>query len=365
MLNHIPRVTLTTPSFIKMLFVVTCTLFIIIGVQFITPVLNPLLVGLIIAIFCTPLLYWLQRKGLPRWLALLIMLLVVLGLGLVVIFIVAHSVEQLSNSLDTYRDRLAVLQAEAVAFVSRLGVPNAEEALPLETVNPQTVIAAAVWVINGVSQTLSQAFLILLVAGFALIEAAVLPAKIEAGLGADNRLLQQFKIFSADVVRYLALKSWVSLLTGIIIALWTWLLGLDFFLLWGLVGFIFNYIPVVGPILAAIPALFLALVQFGPRIAIIVAIGYYLINVIVSLAIEPRMMGKGLDLSIFAVFFSVFFFAWVLGPIGMFVAIPVLVLLKFILNSYEETRWLAVAMGSQVPPQAPPVSSEDGQTKED
>ena len=126
-------------------------------------------------------------------------------------------------------------------------------------------------------------------------------------------------------------------------------LGVDFALLWGVSAFLLNYIPNIGSLIAAIPPILLALIQFGVGKAIIVAIGYLVVNVVVGSVIEPKVMGKGLGLSTLIVFISLVFWGWVFGPVGMFLSVPLTMVVKIALDSQEDTRWIAVMLGNSVP----------------
>ena len=140
-------------------------------------------------------------------------------------------------------------------------------------------------------------------------------------------------------------------ITGIAIGIWLAILGVNHAFLWGLFAFLLNYVPNIGSIIAAIPAVLLALIQLGLGSAILVGIGYLVVNVVVGSIIEPKYMGKGLGLSTLVVFLSLVFWGWVLGPVGMVLSVPLTMVLKIGLESKEDTRWIAVLLGS-----APPVS---------
>ena len=138
----------------------------------------------------------------------------------------------------------------------------------------------------------------------------------------------------------------MSLLTGTIILVWLWILGVDYFVLWGMLAFLLNFVPTLGSIIAAIPAVLLAVVQLGVGDAVLVGVGFLAVNLGVGNILEPRVMGRGLDLSTLVVFLSLVFWGWVLGPVGMLLSIPLTITVKIALESVDETRWIGVLLSS-------------------
>ena len=184
---------------------------------------------------------------------------------------------------------------------------------------------------------------------FLLIEATALPNKW-AVIGKNAPATAGFGKFLDSVNAYMAIKGWVSLATGAIITIWLAVLGVDYPLLWGLLAFLFNFVPNIGSIIAAIPAVLLALVQFGPGTAIGAGVGYLAVNVVMGNVIEPRFMGKGVGLSTLVVFISLVFWGWVLGPVGMLLSVPLTMVVKLALEARQDTYWIAVLLGPDVEP---------------
>ena len=141
------------------------------------------------------------------------------------------------------------------------------------------------------------------------------------------------------------LKTIVSLATGVLVTLILVLIGVDYPILWGMLAFAFNFIPNIGSIIAAVPAVLLALIQLGPKGALTTAACYFVINILIGSVIEPRFMGKGLGLSTLVVLLSLLFWGWVLGPVGMLLSVVLTILLKIMLDSSEKTRSLALLLG--------------------
>lgn len=135
-----------------------------------------------------------------------------------------------------------------------------------------------------------------------------------------------------------------SLLTGISAALLLWLLGIDFPLLWGLLAFLFNYVPNIGSIIAAVPPALLGWIQFGFSRALMVAAGFLVVNIVFGNIVEPKFMGRGLGLSTLVVFVSLVFWGWVFGPVGMLLSVPLTMSVKIALETNEDTRWAAVLL---------------------
>jgi predicted PurR-regulated permease PerM len=194
---------------------------------------------------------------------------------------------------------------------------------------------------------LTTTFIVVLVAIFILLEGTALPDKVRRVPGVSNEAWTHLNQIVADLRRYMFLKTVMSLLTGALVTLWLLLLEVDFAILFGALAFALNYIPVIGSIVAAVPGILLAFIEYGLGTGAITALGYVAINVGVSNGLEPRYLGNGLGLSPLVVIVSVLFWGWVLGPMGMLLSVPLTMSLKIALESDEGTRWLAVLLSGR------------------
>jgi predicted PurR-regulated permease PerM len=187
-------------------------------------------------------------------------------------------------------------------------------------------------------------FLIIITVIFMLFEASSLPKKVHLALADPEMRMKQVDKFLQAVNNYLAIKTLVSIATGLCVSVMLWAFGLDFFILWGVLAFLLNYIPNIGSIIAAVPAMSLAVLQLGIAEAGLIGLGYLLINTVMGNAVEPRYLGKGLGLSTLVIFLSLIFWGWLLGSVGMLLSVPLTMIIKIGLESSSEGRWLAVML---------------------
>lgn len=318
------------------------------GIRMAAPILVPFLLAVFLAIICGGPMSWLQRKGVPRALSLLIVVLVVTTILLVLAVLVGASLKKFSSALPVYQVHLNERMAAFMKWSGRLGGNLPERGLS-EALDPAAAFNLVASMLTGLGGVLSNTFLILLLMMFILFEATTIPAKFHASSVDPARSMETIVKCISSVQRYMSLKTAVSLATGIVIAGWLAILGVDFPLLWGFLAFLLNYIPNIGSILAAVPAVLLAMLQLGAGSALLSALGYLLVNLFIGNVVEPRIMGKDLGLSTLVVFLSMVFWGWVLGPVGMFLSVPLTNAFKIGLESNEDTRWIAVFLGPNAP----------------
>jgi AI-2 transport protein TqsA len=188
---------------------------------------------------------------------------------------------------------------------------------------------------------------ILILTVFMLTEARMFGRRLDAVCEARGPNIQRLLSALKDTQRYLGIKTAISLATGILAGTLCWAAGLDFYVLWAILAFALNYIPVVGSVIAGLPPTILALLVNGPPEAIAVMGGYILINTFLGNFIEPMLMGRRFGLSTLVVLLSVLFWGWLWGPIGMLLAVPLTMMVKVVLDNSDEFRWIAVAIGKE------------------
>lgn len=307
-----------------------------------TIVINFLLSGFF-AIILAPAFIFLGDRGLPPWLSLIIILVVLLMLQLGLATVVAKSAAEFSQSLPQYQDRLRAMTDQLFQWLSQWGVTVPSDVVR-RYLDPSVSFRLAANVLGGMGAVFSNMFLIILTVIFMLFEGASFPRKLAVAFGHDKHAAGMER-FLENVKRYMMIKTLLSLATGVGVYIWLKVSGVDFALLWGLVAFLLNFVPNVGSIIAAVPAVLLALIQNGPVNALIVTVGYLVINMLVGNFLEPRYLGRGLGLSTLVVFLSLVFWGWVLGPVGMLLSVPLTMLLKIAFEANEDTRWLSVLLG--------------------
>ncbi len=321
---------------------------VIAGAKAAQELLVPFLLAFFISIICAGPFYWLQQRKIPASVALLLVIIIVMSGGLVVLTLVGTSVNDFTNQLPFYQEKLRSQTLVLFDWLSRHGVKVSREIL-LQHFDPGALMQSAAGMLATAGGVLTNSFLILLTVIFILLEAAGMPNKLRAALSDADSSLASFEKFVSSVRQYLVIKTLVSFATGAVVAIGLIVLGLDYALLWGLIAFLLNYVPNIGSILAAVPAILLAVVQLGPLYALFVALLYLLTNVVMGNAVEPRLMGQRLGLSALVVFLSLVFWGWVLGPVGMLLSVPLTMIVKIALEVNLSTRWLAILLGSDPP----------------
>src|SRR4030042_1398189 len=319
---------------------------VIAGMKAASSILVPFFLAVFIAVICTPPLFWLQRKGVPKVLALVLILVAILVVGLLFGALIGPSLNHFLSSLPDYQERLSAHIAGLINWLREKGVNIPQEEVA-GTLHPGWVMNLAGSIFSALSSVLTNAFLILLTVVFILLEVADLPKKLRAVLKDPERSLSAIEKFSQDAKRYMVIKTLISAATGLAIWLWLFILGVDYPVLWGTLVFLLNYVPNIGSIIAALPAVLLALVQLGVGSALLTVLGFLVVNGVIGNILEPKLTGKGMSLSTLVVFLSLVFWGWVLGPIGMILSVPMTRLVKIALESYEETRGLAIMLGSR------------------
>jgi len=310
-------------------------------------ILVPFLLAAFIAIIVASPLFWLQRKGLPTWLALIIVILGVLVIGLLIGGLVGSSVKDFSRDLPVYEAKLRQQTTLVMGWLDNLGIDISDPAIT-GAFDPGSAMKFVATLLNGLGNVLANGFLILMTVIFILLEASSFPVKLRKILGGSELSLEHFDSFIENVKQYMAIKTLVSLATGILVAIALALIGVDYPLLWGLLAFAFNYIPNIGSIIAAVPAVLLAIIQLGLIKAVVAAACYVVLNLLMGNIVEPRFMGRGLGLSTLVVFLSLLFWGWILGPVGMLLSVPLTITAKMALDSRDDTRWLAVLLGPDI-----------------
>ena len=333
----------TTPS--QLLVSLAALVVIIAGMRASADIIVPFLLAVFIAIICSPALDWLERRGLPRAAAMVTVLAAVTTIGIGITGLVGSSLSQFTNDLPEYTERLNGYTRAVEQWLNGHGVPF-DTGEMRNLIDASRVMKMAAEVFNSFGGVLTNAFLIFLTVVFILFETASFAVKLQAVMDDPEDTLARLGNVTASIKRYLAIKTMTSLLTGVVIGIGLTSLGVENAVLWALLAFMLNYVPNIGSIIAAVPAVLFALVQLGVSGALATAAVFAVVNIVVGSALEPRFMGRGLGLSTLVVFLSLVFWGWVLGPVGMFLSVPLTMTVKIALGARESTRWIAVLLGS-------------------
>ncbi|MFC3120222.1 AI-2E family transporter [Agaribacter flavus] len=328
---------------VKALLVMAALVIVLAGIKAASVIVVPFLLSAFIAIAVSPLINWSAKYKVPRWLSVTLVILLIVVIGFMLAGLITQSLAEFRQNMPIYREQLS---GEFTWIIEKLTVLNIDldKSLIVSYLDPGMAMTMASNFITGMGTVLSNVFLILLTVIFMLFEAESMPKRVHIALADPDMRLTHIDRFLASVNQYLVIKMVVSLGTGIFIGIWLYALGVDHFMLWSVLAFMLNFIPNIGSIIAAIPAVLMAFVEFGFAKAGLAGLGFIVVNTVMGNVIEPRFMGKGLGLSTLVVFLSLIFWGWLLGTVGMLLSVPLTMVVKIALESREESKWLAILL---------------------
>lgn len=347
---------------LRILLVLGSLVIIIAGLKAAAGFLVPVMLAFFIATVSYPITAWLRRHGVPRAFAVLATVMVDFAFLVGVVLLAITFVGDLQEEWEgTYKDQSTrkLLEAEdwAVGVLQKWEVEDARKKVreyvtndlvaQLSSIKVEDILDVSTNVVGRVTSFLGAALIILLCTVFMLTEARMYGRRLTLIAEARGPNFERMLSAGKDIQRFLGIKTAVSLATGLLAGFLCWAAGLEFFILWGILAYALNYIPVMGSIIAGIPPAIVALLMIGWPSAVAVAVGYCAINIFLGNFVEPMMMGHRFGMSTLVVIISVMFWGWVWGPVGMFLAVPIMMMLKVVLENSYEFRWLAVAISKE------------------
>lgn len=342
----------------NLLFMLACLVVVVYGMRFAAAILLPSALALFLTVLSLPVMLWLRERRVPASLAIALTVLLNVGVIGLVILVVSQSVSELQAQLPRYIRQFQQLQGTWFDAIEGRTDFAISQYLTTDLVNPSALLDFARGAVGRVAQFVSMTFLVFLIMAFMLSEAMVFPEKFRHIAGPGTKNEDRLQKVVTEIQTYLGIKTVVSIATGLILGTWSHVMGLDFPILLGLIAFVLNYVPTVGSILAALPALFMSLILVGSiGHALAVLVGYVVVNTLFGNILEPTLMGRRLGLSTLVVILSLLFWGWAWGPLGALLSVPLTVVVKIWLENTKDLRWVAVLLDKMPPPE--PIVAPD------
>jgi predicted PurR-regulated permease PerM len=313
------------------------------GIQAASSVIGPFILSVYLTLILGTLLHWFERKGLSTRAALILTLITFFAIIAVFMGMIAGSFVQAMSDLPGYLEKLENDLELASPFLISIGIDPA-------TLTLQNVIQMFSAEIRGMISNLwdiaSPLVLVFLTTLFLLFEAKGFSQKLQIIIGehcpAD---LDRFIALAQKNIDYLVIRTEVNLATGIGTAILLSLLGVKYAIFWGFLAFLLGFIPNIGFWIAIVPPMLLAWFDLGPLQAFLVLAGSLLIDFLSEYILFPHFTARGLELSTAVVFISLFFWGWILGGIGVLLAVPLTLCVQMLCELSDETRWIGYLLG--------------------
>ena len=328
------------------LFYAAALVIIIAGLKIGAPIINPILMAVFFSVIILHPINWLKKKGVNGVLSTLIV-----SFGLLVIFFgiggaVTKSIMEFSQNLPSYKKELNDITSSSITLLNGYGIDVSSDSVT-SSFNPGSAFGYVTKFIGSIGGVFGQIVLLILVAAFIIGESTSFPVKLKVILKNPVVSLDNITSIAKNIRYYLGIKTVTGLIGGVSVVTLLFIMNIQYAIVWGVLVLLMRYIPNIGSIIAAIPIMLFVLIQDGLTGVIYFGIAYGIINFIIGQIIEPKFLAKGMNLSTLAVFLSLVFWGWILGNVGMLLAVPITMAIKISLETRENSRWIAIMLGSE------------------
>lgn len=322
------------PRLLRLLVAGASLVVLVTGLKLIAPEISSFIVALVLALVLTPLTLWLMRRGVPRTAAITLTLLLVFALGAAVVYLVGNSLTELAGRLPAYGQKLEALRDDAFALAARFGLDTAK-LQGAGLFDPTDVVRPAAGIVGRLLAELGHTFFVLLITACFVVEFTLLFPRLEdasAGRTAGHR----FADLSRDIQKYLAITTVVNLMSQVVLTIILLSLGVPFVATWIVLAFVLGYVPTVGGVIALVPITLITLLEQGPLRAGLLLLIYVPISFVLGEVVKPRIMQQGFEVSIVTVFFALVLWHFILGPVGVLLAVPLTITIRRLMREFSE-----------------------------
>lgn len=314
------------PPFLRQIIIITIILAAAVALKFTAPITSLILLSIFLSILFYPFLRWLEKKGLSYNHSVILTLIGVSALGFGILAFLVTTLAQLVKEIPNLSISSSGFLAQYGNQIIQILVSN------INLSNSGSFIESGIFIIFAVI--------------FLVYELPQIKNRLIKSLGADNPTLKESFALVGEFIKYFIIRIKVNFIYGIFVSGVLFVFDINFAILWGLLTFILGFIPYLGIVIAAIPPILVAWAKYGIQGALVMTIFFIILNTIAESYIFPRLTGKGLKMSVFVVFVSLFLWGWILGPVGFFIGVPMTLIIIKYLENFGETRWIASLMMS-------------------
>ncbi|MEA2018430.1 MAG: AI-2E family transporter [Campylobacterota bacterium] len=309
-------------------------------------IILPFLMAFFLFIIFLPLANKLNKFKIPNIITSLIILTIIIFIIFLLVTFLITSSNDILKHIPMYQDKFNELSPQLVAFFEQFNI-SLEKTNVISYIEPAKVFNYTTTFFQGMGNIVVNIFLTLVLVMFLLFESNIIFQKAFYFTKQEHHQ-EKLELFLKSISRYFVLKTFTSLLTAVVVWIMLEYFNLQHAFLFAVLVFILNYIPSVGSILASFPPLFVALLQLNLVDTISIALGYLVINIFIGSFLDPKIMGKDLGLSTFIVFISMVIWGWIFGPLGMFLAVPLTIMVKIICDNSEHYHWVSIILSDNI-----------------
>lgn len=328
---------------VQWLLCIALILIIIIAMKTISFIITLFLMSLVLMLLTLPAMLWLKKKGLSDFLAVLVITCVAILIVLGFIFFTMLSFNSLVTDLPRYQSELDTRLHDINTLLDSYGVTLTTEGPP--SIKLGDIMEFGFSSLVSAAEAVEFIFFVGVTTFFLLLEAPRLGSLLEARFGRDSETMRQLNCMTGYVIDFIVVRTETNFIHGMLFGGFLGIIGVHGAILWGVLTFLLGYIPFIGLIIASIPAIFFAWLQFGipGALAVIAAVG--ILNLLVENPVYSFLAARKFEMPAIIVILSVIFWGWLLGLVGMLFSVPFTLLLLLVFEMTDELRWINAALG--------------------
>ncbi|MDD1684782.1 MAG: AI-2E family transporter [Methanoregula sp.] len=316
---------------------------IVIAIKMVSFIVTLILMSLILTLLTLPAIHWLRQKGLTDFQAVLVITCVAILIVLAFIFFTMLSFNSLVADLPQFQDELDTRLRDINAMLNSYGITTTTEG-PL-SIKLGDIMGFGYSSLVSVAEAVEFIFFVGVTTFFLLLDAPRLRLVMEEWFGRDSETMRQLSCMTGYVIDFIVVRTETNFIHGILFGGFLGIIGVHGAILWGVLTFLLGYIPFIGLVIAAIPAIFFAWLQFGIPGALAVIAAVCVLNLLVENPVYSFLAARKFEMPALIVILSVIFWGWLLGLVGMLFSVPFTLLLLLVFEISDELRWINRALG--------------------